>query len=414
MTVTATSKAQIQYPWNPYNATAIKTWVDAVTAIVNGTLPAAMLSADTEGRAAMQTGYFNEATATDKFAAAAIVGTLLKAGALAATTQGRALMATGYFDETTATDKFAAGAITTALLKAGVISADEAGRALMENGYFNEETASAKFAAGALVGTLLKNATVPSGKLDANTAAVLLADGASTGDVADLDAFTVANDGLTMEEGQRVLLKDQTEPAENGLYTLGVVNEGTAPLTRSTDMNATAHLKAGAIVSVKGGTLGANTMWQLTGDFPGDIATSHKHFTQVYNATQTAAAGITIAKRTVTVNDEDAGMTGGSYAVNIGAALPANAVVLAHEINIVEQFAGEDNTTITIGGTDPAAIVASTDLDALTAGKYAGTLGTHPQGTFSEEQLVATFAATELGDLTAGQAIITVWYSVLA
>lgn len=413
MTVTATSKAQIQYPWNPYNATAIKTWVDAVTAIVNGTLPAAFLSADTEGRAAMATGYFNEAKATDAFAAGAIVGSLLKDGALSADATGRGKIASSFFNEATATDKFAAGAITTALLKAGVISADDAGRALMATGYFDEATATAKFAAGALVGTLLKNATVPSGKLDANTAAVLLADGASTGDVADLDAFTVANDGLTMEEGQRVLLKDQTDPEENGLYTLGVVNTGTAPLTRSTDMNANAHLKAGAIVSVKGGTLGANTMWQLTGDFPGDIATSHKHFTQVYNATQTAAAGITIAKRTVTVNDEDVGMTGGSYAVNIGAALPANAVVLAHEINIVEQFAGAE-TTIIIGGTDTAAIVASTDLDALTVGKYAGTLGTHPRGTFSEEQLVATFAASELEDLTAGQAIITVWYSVLA
>jgi hypothetical protein len=150
MTVTATSKAQIQYPWNPYNATAIKTWVDAVTAIVNGTLPAAFLSADTEGRAAMATGYFNEAKATDAFAAGAIVGTLLKAGAISATTAGRALMATGYFDETTATDKFAAGAITTALLKAGVISADEAGRALFATGVLDADTIASAVAAKAI------------------------------------------------------------------------------------------------------------------------------------------------------------------------------------------------------------------------------------------------------------------------
>jgi hypothetical protein len=292
MTVTAATQKQIQYPWNPYNATAIKTWIDAVTAIVNGTLPAAFLSADTEGRAAMATGYFSEAKATDAFAAGAIVGTLLKAGALAASTQGRALMATGLFDEATATDKFASGAIAGTLLKAGALAATTQGRALFATGVLDEATVDAAVAAGAI----------------------------------DSD-----------------------------------------------------RLKSGSI-----------TATQL-------------------------AADLTLSKRTVTVNDEDAGMTGASYAVNIGAALPANAIVLAHEINIVEQFVGEE-TTITLGGTTAGAtaIVASTDLDAMTIGKYAGTAGARPQGGFSSDQLVATFAATALEDLTAGQAIITVWYSVLA
>jgi hypothetical protein len=86
--------------------------------------------------------------------------------------------------------------------------------------------------------------------------------------------------------------------------------------------------------------------------------------------------------------------------------------VLGHELNVTVQFAGEDNTTIILGGTDTDAIVASTDLDGLAVGNYSGTLGAHPIGSFSGQQLVATFAATALADLTAGSVTITVWFFV--
>jgi hypothetical protein len=127
-----------------------------------------------------------------------------------------------------------------------------------------------------------------------------------------------------------------------------------------------------------------------------------------------ADAGIALAKKTVTVDESE--LSNASQAVNIGTALPENAIVLGHEIVVNEDAAGQSDLTITIGGTDADAIVASTDLDALSdnPGKYQGTLGVHPKGSFSTEQLVATFAATDLGSLTTGNWTITVWYSVLA
>ena len=94
----------------------IKAILDAVIDACNGTLPAGFLSADTEGRAAMASSYFNEATATAKFAAGAITGALLKAGALSADVAGRALMATGYFTAAKALDAFAANSIAGTLL----------------------------------------------------------------------------------------------------------------------------------------------------------------------------------------------------------------------------------------------------------------------------------------------------------
>jgi hypothetical protein len=238
--------------------------------------------------------------------------------------------------------------------------------------------------------------------------------GASTENVSNLADFDVEFDGLTLVAGDRVLLKNQSTGSQNGIYVVGTVAGGAAALTRATDFDAAAEVKPNTLVSVAAGTLGANTLWQLAIAAAPTIGNTALTFVQLYNATQVTAAGLTIAKKTVTVNDEDAGMTGASYAVNIGTALPANAIVLAHEIAVVEQFAGEADTTITIGGTAAAAIVASTDLDALGVGSYLGTLGVHPVGKFSSQQLVATFAATALQDLSAGQCVITVWYSVLA
>lgn len=78
MSVTAPAKKDFRFPMDGGAISRIMTWVAAITEAVNGTLPAGFLSADTEGRAAMADAFFNEATATLKFAAGAIAGTLLK------------------------------------------------------------------------------------------------------------------------------------------------------------------------------------------------------------------------------------------------------------------------------------------------------------------------------------------------
>lgn len=81
--------------------------------------------------------------------------------------------------------------------------------------------------------------------------------------VADLNAFTVAgNDGLTYVEGQRVLLANQTTAAQCGIYVVGAVGGGTAPLTRAPDMAATQAIENGMIVEVSEGTIFAGSTWK--------------------------------------------------------------------------------------------------------------------------------------------------------
>ncbi len=80
--------------------------------------------------------------------------------------------------------------------------------------------------------------------------------------VADLTAFTVANDGVTLVKGDRVLLPRQTTGSQNGIYVVGIVATGTAPLTRASDFNTSDKFQSGIVVVVQRGTVGANTNWQ--------------------------------------------------------------------------------------------------------------------------------------------------------
>lgn len=85
-----------------------------------------------------------------------------------------------------------------------------------------------------------------------------------TSNVAALATFTVAQDGVTGIAGDRVLLVNQTTGAENGIYILGTVGGGLAPLTRPTDYSVSNNIPAGLQVQVSEGTTGANSLWLIT------------------------------------------------------------------------------------------------------------------------------------------------------
>lgn len=85
----------------------------------------------------------------------------------------------------------------------------------------------------------------------------------------DVDAATTANitlsgtqtiDGIALIVGNRVLVKDQSDATQNGIY---IVASGT--WSRATDANVNTELQ-GAMVSVKQGTANADTTWRQTTD----------------------------------------------------------------------------------------------------------------------------------------------------
>lgn len=76
-------------------------------------------------------------------------------------------------------------------------------------------------------------------------------------------------DGVTLSTGDRILLKNQSAPAENGIYT---VNASGAP-TRATDMDAWTEIP-GAFVAVEEGTANADSIWLCTANAGGTLNTT--------------------------------------------------------------------------------------------------------------------------------------------
>lgn len=106
--------------------------------------------------------------------------------------------------------------------------------------------------------------------------------GRTTADVADLNAFTVAGvDGLTYVAGERVFLPAQTAPAQNGVYLVGTVAGGVAPLTRTLDADGATEIVAGMVVLVSEGTTHADTAWKLDTNDQITIGTTSLTFTQI-------------------------------------------------------------------------------------------------------------------------------------
>lgn len=143
------------------------------------------------------------------------------------------------------------------------------------------------------------------------------------------------------------------------------------------------------------------------------------------DATQTSDAAPAIAavlqSRTaqITYADLTSAVNGEAQAINIGAALPANAVVVGHEVNVATLFSGGSATAVKldVGGTTATHIVSQMDVfTGAATGALSPRTGAHAQGKFSAQQLKANFtpdAGHTLDGLTAGDLTVTVWFHVL-
>lgn len=96
-----------------------------------------------------------------------------------------------------------------------------------------------------------------------------------------LTTCPVAQDGITLAIGDRVLLTGQTAAAENGIYTFGTVAGGNAPLTRATDANGTPSLGPETAARVSEGSLYAHTEWALSTSGPITLGTTALTFAKI-------------------------------------------------------------------------------------------------------------------------------------
>lgn len=89
--------------------------------------------------------------------------------------------------------------------------------------------------------------------------------GATLTNAGAMAAFAV--DGYSASLNDRILVKDQTNTFENGIYTVTTVGSGAANwvLTRATDYDeAPSEIKPGTLVAINNGTVNATTSWLET------------------------------------------------------------------------------------------------------------------------------------------------------
>lgn len=139
---------------------------------------------------------------------------------------------------------------------------------------------------------------------------------------------------------------------------------------------------------------------------------------QVSVAALEAAAPILTKTVTITHADLTSAVNGTAQAINIGTALPTNALVVGCKSKLNTAFSGGSVSAchVDVGGTDIDGIIAQQDV--FTGASTAATdlpAGVKPQGLYSAQQLVATFTpdgSHTLLALSAGSITITVYYFV--
>lgn len=84
---------------------------------------------------------------------------------------------------------------------------------------------------------------------------------ATTANIVDLANPPASIDGVTLTDGIRVIVKDQSDNTENGIYRYDLA---TTALVRSSDFNSSAEIQGGDFVFVTGGATYDNTGWVQT------------------------------------------------------------------------------------------------------------------------------------------------------
>lgn len=153
-------------------------------------------------------------------------------------------------------------------------------------------------------------------------------------------------DGVTLVLGDRILIKNQAQPRDNGIYT---VNNTGAP-TRATDADSIQDLQ-NAIVAISEGTINADKIFQMvTDNFTvgvTDLVWSPFAAGQTYTGSngvklvgsdfqvQNADGSITVGPAGISTTRQQIGATG-KYAQDIGTMTAGTPITITHGLNTLD------------------------------------------------------------------------------
>jgi hypothetical protein len=171
-------------------------------------------------------------------------------------------------------------------------------------------------------------------------------------------------DGVSLSVGNRVLIKNQTDAKQNGIYSVTAVGGSSATwlLTRTTDYDVVGEVSSGDFIFVKGGTVNANTGWIQTTDVV-TIGTDAITFTQFSGAgTYTANNGLSLS----------------------GTAFSINTAITA-DLTTAQTLTNKTLTSPTITGTGAIAGTFTGNITGNVTGNVSGNAGTVTNGVYTTD-----------------------------
>ena len=152
--------------------------------------------------------------------------------------------------------------------------------------------------------------------------------GAGTITAGSNGALTV--DGVAVALNDRLLLKDQTDAKQNGIYRVSTLGTGSAAyvLTRTPDADAASEITGGAFVFVEKGTAGADNGYVFTHDGTPTLGTTNITVAQFSGAGQISAGNaLTKTGNQLDVAVDDSTLEISSDAVQIKTTYPGQASI---------------------------------------------------------------------------------------
>ena len=193
-------------------------------------------------------------------------------------------------------------------------------------------------------------------------------------------------DGYTISAGDRVLVKNQSTSANNGIY---VASSGT--WSRSTDMDVWSEVP-GAYTVILNGSANIDTAWVCTASSTGTIGVTAMPWVQFANVnTYTAGTGLTLASNQFSITNT--GVSAGSYG-SASQTLTAN-------VNAQGQLTSLSAQNIALNANQ---ITSGTIASSLISGSYIGItgVGTLTAGTWNASTIGVGYGGTGATTFTAG------------
>ncbi|MDP7367529.1 MAG: hypothetical protein QGH83_09750 [Candidatus Pacebacteria bacterium] len=228
--------------------------------------------------------------------------------------------------------------------------------------------------------------------VDAVKTGLTVKDSVRAATTGNITIATALNDGdtldtnVTLADGDRVLVKNQTTGSQNGIYVVG-----SSP-ARATDMATSSVLEGGTFVFVEEGTANADNGYVVSTDGTITVGTTAHIWTQFSGAGQiTAGDGL----------DKGTGATANTMEVNIDGvttAIVSDAVVVRSSGTTGQVLRSDGNTNAAAWG----------QLDIANGSAITGTLPTANGGTgltgYTAGDIIYASALNTLGKVAAGSA----------